>query len=151
MDGAVNREPDETETEPDASPGPCGRAPFLLSLVHDGEATELQAAEAEAHLATCADCRRAMRIDAEVRGRLVERVLSGVPDGFLGRFAEALARHRAAAAQNRLLRFAAAAAALVAAAAGATSLLARPGPGGASEASMKDFTHWALVRPEGRE
>lgn len=149
MDGAVTPEPGDLE--PPEPQGPCGRAPLLLSLVHDGEATADQAAEAAAHLATCEECRRAVRTDVAVRVRLADRAQGDVSDGFLGRFADAFARQRAAAAQNRFLRFAAAAAVLVAAAAGATSLLSQPGGDGAAEASVKDFTHWALVRPEGRQ
>lgn len=109
------------------SPGACERAGLLLSLAADGAATPSQRAEIDAHLPRCEACRRALRTDAAVKARLLERADAPAPawlPGFAQRtVARAVAQARDARTQNRLLWMSAAAAMLVA----VTAQFALPG------------------------
>jgi hypothetical protein len=139
---------------------PCARGGLLLSLRTDGAATPHQERELDAHLAACADCRRAARVDAAVGERLRARAEGAVPSGFAARVVVAALAQRAAAAaaQNRVLRWTAAAAVHAAASTLAWNELAdaprlRTGSGDSpSLADARDAARRAVVRPrlEGR-
>jgi predicted anti-sigma-YlaC factor YlaD len=127
--------------------GSCERVRLLLSLRADVAATSAQLAEIDAHLPSCAACRRAAAVDASVRDRLTERVEAPAPawlEGFAARTARAaVVQAREARAQNRLLWMSAAAAVLVAVSA---QFAVRSGPSAATEsASVRDSTTAALL------
>lgn len=93
----------------------CERVRLLLSLHLDGEATPDQQVEAEAHVATCTDCRIARDTDRAVREHL-ERAFAALPTGtYAGSIRQLVeADLRSTRAANRFLLLSAAAAALVA-------------------------------------
>ena len=131
--------------------GSCERVLLLLSLMADGAATPQQLAEIDAHLPSCAVCRRAAAADAAVRARLAERAGAPAPSwlaGFAARTAQlAAAQAREARSQNRLLWMSAAAALLVAVtvhtmAPGATD----EGTPAKDSASLRDSARIALIR-----
>lgn len=100
----------------------CDRVRLLLSMLIDGEATPEQRAEAEQHLAGCADCQTVHAVDLAVRAH-VESALAALPSGALATTMVSLVRAdlRATQSANRFLLFSAAAAVLVAVSVGALS------------------------------
>jgi anti-sigma factor RsiW len=137
-----------TEHEPTGS---CERTLLLLSLSADGAATPQQLAELEAHVPSCAACRRAAAADVAVRERLAERVGAPAPSwlaGFAARTVQlAAAQAREARSQNRLL-WMSAAAALVVAVTVQTMTYGGPvsPPAGNGTASLRETTRIALIR-----
>jgi anti-sigma factor RsiW len=131
--------------------GSCERTLLLLSLSADGAATPQQLAEIDAHLPSCASCRRAAAADAAVRSRLAERANAPAPSwlaGFAARTAQlALAQAREARSQNRLLWMSAAAALLVAVAMQTMGPRAPDEPSPVNDtASLRESTRIALIR-----